>query len=235
MFKTLLSIIILIIWITVFIIGSVLYYLFMVIFGSKNIHGVSKILARIFILSGFQKFKIEGKLPDIEKGPYLYLFNHGSIFDPFMVIGSVPQYVTGVGSKEQFSWPLWGRLAKQYGLIPIERKKINSAVKSLDSLETVIKKGISAAISPEGTRTLTGKMNEFKKGPFHVALNTGITIIPLALKGAYEAQNKNDWRINPGKIKTVFGKPIPKEDYEKMDIDQLSKRVKKEIQKMLDG
>ena len=234
MTNSLFSIFIIPIWITVFIFGSAIYYLLMILFGSKNIHGVSKMLARIFIISGFQRFKIEGELPDKTRGPYLYLFNHGSIFDPFMVIAAVPHYITGVGSKEQFSWPLWGKLAKRYGLIPIERKKIGSAVKSLDSLESAIGNGISAAISPEGTRTLSGKMNAFKKGPFHVAFNTGITIIPVALKGAYEAQNKNHWRIKPGKLKTVFGQPIEKNEYEMMDIDQLSKKVKNEIQKMLD-
>ena len=57
----------------------------------------------------------------------------------------------------------------------------------------------------------------------------------MALKGAYNAQNKNDWRINPGKIQTVFGSPIEKKDYEKMDIDTLSNRVKREIQKMIDN
>ena len=144
-------------------------------------------------------------------------------------------YITGVGSKEQFTWPVWGSIAKKYGLISIERKKINSAVKSLSALEDAINNGISAAIAPEGTRTVTGKINEFKKGPFHVAFNTGVTIIPVALKGAYNAQNKNDWRINPGKIQTVFGSPIEKKDYEKMDIDTLSNRVKREIQKMIDN
>ena len=235
MIKTALSLIIIPIWSIVFIIGSTLYYIFMTLFGSKNIHAISRILARIFIISGFQWFKIQGKIPDKEKGPYLYLFNHGSIFDPFMIIGAVPHYITGVGSKEQFSWAIWGRLAKKYGLIPIERKKINSAVKSLDALENAIDSGISAAISPEGTRTKTGEMSEFKKGPFHVALNTGITIVPIALKGAYEAQNKNDWRIKPGIIITKFGQPIEKKDFEKMNINQLSQKVRKEIQKMLDN
>ena len=235
MIKTAISIIIIPLWIIVFLIGSTLYYILMNLFGSKNIHSISRIIARTFILSGFQHYRVEGKIPDKNKGPYLYLFNHGSIFDPFMIIGAVPQYITGVGAKKQFSWPIWGKLATKYGLIPIERKKINSAVKSLDALESAIGKGISAAVSPEGTRTKTGKINEFKKGPFHVAFNTGITIIPIALKGAYEAQNKNDWRIKPGKIKTIFGEPIDKNHYAKLSIDELSIKVKIEIQKMLDG
>ena len=235
MISTLISILIIPIWTIVFLVGSVTYYLIMSLFGSKNIHIVSRLLARLFILSGFQRFEIQGHLPEKKNGPYLYLFNHGSIFDPFMIIAAVPHYISGVGSKEQFEWPVWGRLAKKYGLIPIERKNINSAVKSLDALENAINKGVSAAISPEGTRTLTGKMNEFKKGPFHVAFNTGVTIIPVALKGAYAAQIKNDRRIKPGTIKTEFGNPIQKKDYEKMDIVTLSNRVKHEIQKMIDS
>ena len=235
MIKTLISTAIIPILTFVFLVGCVAYYIMMSLFGSKNIHGVSRILARLFIFSGFQRFKVRGQLPDKKNGPYLYLFNHGSIFDPFMVIAAVPHFITGVGAKEQFAWPVWGRIAKKYGLIPIERKKINSAVKSLSALEEAIGKGISAAIAPEGTRTVTGRMNEFKKGPFHVAFNTGVTIIPVALKGAYNAQNKNDWRINPGRLQTVFGSPIEKKDYEKMDILTLSNHVKSEIQKMIDS
>ena len=49
------------------------------------------------------------------------------------------------------------------------------------------------------------------------------------------AQNKNDWRINPGAIETIFGSPIENKDYEKMDILTLSNQVKVEIQKMLDS
>ena len=235
MIRTLVSLAIIPIWTAVFLVGCIAYYLMLTLFGSKNIHGVSRVLARLFIFSGFQIFKVRGRLPDKENGPYLYLFNHASIFDPFMIIGAVPHYITGVGSKEQFTWPVWGSIAKKYGLISIERKKIDSAVKSLSALEDAINKGVSAAIAPEGTRTVSGKLNEFKKGPFHVAINTGVTIIPVALKGAYNAQNKNDWKINPGTIQTVFGSPIEKKDYEKMDIDTLSNRVKREIQKMLDS
>ena len=98
MINSFFSLFIIPIWITVFIVGSIIYYLLMLFFGSQNIHGFSRVLARIFILSGFQRFKIEGKHPNKDKGPYLYLFNHGSIFDPFMVIAAVPHYITGVGA-----------------------------------------------------------------------------------------------------------------------------------------
>ena len=85
-----------------------------------------------------------------------------------MIVASARHYFTGVGAIEQFSYPVWGFLAKKYGLIPIERKKIGSAIRSLAEVENTLKNGISAMIAPEGTRTRTGNLGSFKKGAFHV-------------------------------------------------------------------
>ena len=61
----------------------------------------------------------------------------------------------------------------------------------MDKLEEAIKKGTSMMIAPEGTRTLTGKLGPFKKRSVSCGKNTGITIIPVGLIGAYKAKNKN--------------------------------------------
>jgi 1-acyl-sn-glycerol-3-phosphate acyltransferase len=152
-----------------------------------------------------------------------------------MIIGAVSHYCTGVGAKFQFSYPIWGYLAKRYGVIPIERTKIKSAIGSLNKLERAIKNGTSAMISPEGTRSLDGKLGKFKKGAFHVAKNTGVTIIPVGLVGAYNAKNINDWRISPGSLITVFGNPIYKTEYETLDVSELSSFVQTKISELIDN
>ena len=161
MIKTVASIIIWPIWAIVFLLGALLYNILMIVFTSKKIHPIARVLCYLFMISGAQWFQIRGNRPNKDNGPYLYLINHGSLFDTFMSISAIPHFVTGVGSAEQFSWPIWGGLATRYGLIPLERTKINSAVGSLTKLEDAIKKGNSAIIAPEGTRTLTGEMNLF--------------------------------------------------------------------------
>jgi 1-acyl-sn-glycerol-3-phosphate acyltransferase len=163
----------------------------------------------------------------------LYLINHQSLFDAFMIVAAVPHYFTGVGAIEQFSYPVWGFLAKRYGVIPIVRQERSSAITSLKKLENVINNGTSAMIAPEGTRSLDGKLSNFKKGAFYVAKNTGITIIPIGLKGAYKAKNKKDWRIRPSILTTVFGEPITQSHYENMTVDMLAEKVKMEIQTMI--
>jgi len=84
-------------------------------------------------------------------------------------------------------------------------------------------------MSPEGTRTITGKMGEFKKGSFHLSLNTGITIIPIGLMGAYQAKKRNDWRIYPGRITVRIGNPVKSEYYQKMSVNKLRDDIRNKI------
>ena len=201
----------------------------MIFIPSYKLHYLARAIAWTVIITGGQWLKIKGNVPLKENGPYLYLFNHQSVFDAFMIVASARHYFTGVGAVEQFSYPVWGFLAKKYGLIPIERKNIHSAIGSLAEVENALKNGVSAMIAPEGTRTLTGELGAFKKGAFHVAKNTGITIIPLGLVGAFEAKNKNDWRVRPGVLSTIFGDPITKKEYEDLSIEDLRDLVRSKI------
>ena len=84
-------------------------------------------------------------------------------------------------------------------------------------------------ISPEGTRTITGEIGPFKKGPFHLAKNTKVTIVPIGLIGGFKAKNKNDWRISPGVLSVVFGKPIDSNEYQDLNINELKDLVLNKI------
>lgn len=233
MFRALLSIFLWPAWAIIFIIGAIIYSVAIIFIPSNKLHPLAQLLARLFMLFGGQWFQVKGKAPDPKNGPYLYLMNHESLFDGFMMLAGIRHYFTGVGAAEQFSYPVWGYLVKKYGAIPLVREELGSAINSLKKLEDAIQDGISAMIAPEGTRTLTGVLGHFKKGAFHVAKNTGITIVPVGLKGAYSAKNKNDWRLKPGVLITNFGKPITYEQYKKMSVDDLRDMVKLKISELI--
>ena len=110
----------------------------MIFIPSYKLHYLARAIAWTVIITGGQWLKIKGNVPLKENGPYLYLFNHQSVFDAFMIVASARHYFTGVGAVEQFSYPVWGFLAKKYGLIPIERKKIHSAIGSLAEVENAL-------------------------------------------------------------------------------------------------
>lgn len=234
MIRAILSIFLWPLWVMMFLFGAIIYSIAIIILPSYRLHFLARILARLFMLFGGQWFRVRGTAPDPEKGPYLYLMNHESLFDGFMMVAGIRHYFTGVGAVEQFSYPVWGYLVKKYGVIPIVRQKLKTAITSMDKLEEAIKKGTSMMIAPEGTRTLTGKLGPFKKGAFHVAKNTGITIVPVGLIGAYKAKNKNDWRIKPGVLTTVFGDPIVQAEYEHLSLNELQEIVREKISILID-
>lgn len=233
MYRTVVSLLLWPLGLGMFVIGGGLYILLILILPPPRLHPVARLLSWLLLLSGGQWLRIKGTPPDPEKGPYLYLFNHGSLFDVFIVAAAVRHYITGVGANKQFSWPIWGFLIKRYGVIPIKRRQLGKAIRSLDAAEGAIRKGISFILSPEGTRTLTGAMGPFKKGPFHVALHTGITIVPVGVIGAFRAKNKNDWRLRPGIVTARFGEPILREQYQAFSVEELRDYVKEKIAKLI--
>ena len=88
--------------------------------------------------------------------------------------------------------------------------------------------------SPEGQRTLTGEMGEFKKGGFHFAKSTNVaSIVPVGLIGAYRANVRTSWIVNPGKLTTVFGEPITPEDYKDLTVEELRDLTKKRVSELL--
>jgi 1-acyl-sn-glycerol-3-phosphate acyltransferase len=155
------------------------------------------------------------------------------MFDQFMIGAYVEHYLTAVAAIEIFKYPLWGNVLKKYGIIPIYRKKLKKALNSLLLAEEKLKKGDSILIAPEGTRTINGELGLFKKGPFHLAKNTGATIIPVGLVGAYQAKKKTDWRISPGILSIKFGKPIRNKSYSNMSVIELKDHVRQKILKLI--
>ena len=72
-------------------------------------------------------------------------------------------------------------------------------------------------------------MNIFKKGPFHLTLNTGVTIVPIGVRGAFEAKNRNDWRIYPRVIKLNIGDTLNQKYYNNMSVEELRDDVRERI------
>ena len=233
--KTIISIILWPLFFVTFVFG-VLGYFIVTTFVSLNVaHRYMKIFCRTCLLSAGQFLIIKGTVPPRDKQPYIYMFNHQSMFDHFMIAGSTSHYLTGVAAEDQYSYPVYGAALRRYKAIPIKREKLKDAIHSLDEAEKVVLSGTSLLIAPEGTRTVSGELGTFKKGPFHLAINTKATIIPVAIIGAWEAKKKTDWKLKPGVITIHYGDPIQSTQYDDYSIQELSNFVKNELQKLISG
>ena len=181
------------------------------------------------ILASFCAFPcINGTFP--KKGTYIIMMNHTSFLDIFLFPLIPSGLWTGITAIENFNYPILSTLLKKLNAIPIERKNKNSAIRSIQYAEAVIRQGFHIGILPEGSRTLNGKMLPLKKGGFHMAINTNTAIIPVGTKGAFSFKPKNRWWLRPGKIEINIGKPIFIEQENNQDIDSLMRIVEKQIE-----
>ena len=233
--NTIYSIILWPIWYAYLIIILPIFLIFIIFVSKEYFHYFLRPMSYFFCLFGGQRLKVYGEIPDPKSGPYLYLMNHESLFDHFAIGRHIKHYVTAIAKFEQFKYPLWGHVAKYYGVEPIDRSNTKKAIKSLKKVETeIIKNKLSFLIAPEGTRSKDGSLGEFKKGAFHLAKNTGASIVPVIINGAYEAKNIKDWRLTPGTIDIYFSDSISENIYKNMSVEELRDDVRELIKEFVD-
>jgi len=160
---------------------------------------------------------------------YLIMGNHESLFDVFLIPVALPLHAVGIEAAYHFAIPLWGRLARRWGNIPIRRSNLGEAKQTLDDAAGVLQSGTSIVILPEGHRTLTGSLGPFKKGPFHLAAAAGADILPFAMSGLYEYRRKGGWQLTPLTAHVEFGRPIPYDTFKDDEIAAIRHRVRREI------
>ena len=231
--KSVISIILWPVFFITFVFGVFGYFIITTFVSLDVAHRYMKIFCRTCLLTAGQLLKIKGTIPPKDKQPYIYMLNHQSMFDHFMIAGSTSHYLTGVAAEDQYSYPIYGAALRRYKAIPIKREKLKDAIHSLDEAEKVVLSGTSLLIAPEGTRTISGELGKFKKGPFHLAVKTKATIIPVAIIGAWEAKKKTDWKLKPSVLTIHYGDPIKSNQYNDYTIKELSNYVKNELQKLI--
>jgi len=140
---------------------------------------------------------------------YIYISNHASAFDIPAVVVGIPDDIRFVPKKELTRIPIWGWALKYGHYIVIDRGKARDALKSLDEAAERMRNGASVILFAEGTRTRDGKLQQFKRGAFTLAVKAGIPIIPVTINNTFRILPKGSLQVNPADIELVFGKPIP--------------------------
>lgn len=158
-----------------------------------------------------KKLHIKG-IEHIEKGKnYILLTNHASIYDIPAVLAFYPR-VSWLGRSYLLKVPIFGTFLKKSDYIPIDPGNIGETRKVLEQLlqksET-----LTVAIFPEGTRTLDGNLQRFRKGFLYLLKNADIDILPVTLNGLYSLKPKNRFHIDlDTKIGAVIHQPVNKAD-----------------------
>jgi len=163
--------------------------------------------------------------------PHIVMSNHRSHYDIPLIYVSLPGSIRMLTKKELFKIPIWGRGMKASEFISIDRKNHDQALKDLEEARKMMEDGIVLWIAPEGTRSRSGRLGDFKKGGIMLALQMGAVIIPVGIRGSENILRPDSFDFYLGqKVQVNIGKPIDASAYTMEDKDRLMGDLRSAIQ-----
>jgi 1-acyl-sn-glycerol-3-phosphate acyltransferase len=178
-------------------------------------------------------FTVSGTPPDDPRRPYVVVSNHESFVD-ILLISHLPFEMKWMSKSEFFSYPLVGWMMRLSRDIRLERGDKKAGAQALKECRDRLAQDVSVMIFPEGTRSATGELQEFRDGAFRIAIQTGAPILPLAVVGARDALIKHDWRFGRSNAEVRILDPIPVDGLDKHDIPALRDHTRDAIAAALD-
>jgi 1-acyl-sn-glycerol-3-phosphate acyltransferase len=161
---------------------------------------------------------------------FVLMSNHQSLYDVPVIYQALDRRIRMVAKKELFRVPIWGRAMEQAGFIALDRQSRERSRHTLAASTEVLARGTSIWIAPEGTRSRDGTLGEFRKGGFHLALQSGCRILPITLVGTRCVLPAKGAHINDGcRVDVVVHPPIDPRPYGEDGKAELIARVRSAI------
>jgi 1-acyl-sn-glycerol-3-phosphate acyltransferase len=199
------------------------------------VHVIARIWAQSILMVSRVHVSVGG-LSNIEPGKsYIYMANHQSNFDIPVLLGYLPVQFRWLAKSELFKIPVFGRAMLGAGYVKIDRFNQESAFESINEAARKMKDGVSVMIFPEGTRSKDGSIRPFKKGGFVMAVDSGVPIVPVVIRGTWPIMAKSSLRINHGKVEMTLAKPIDTIGYSRETKEDLMERVRTAIFRGFNG
>lgn len=171
-------------------------------------------IARCGVWLAGVKVEIRGFEKLDSRSTYIFMSNHVSNLDPPVIIPRIPGRTSVLVKKELFRIPILGPAMRLGSLVPVDRSNREAAIASVQAGIGVLKTGIHMTVFPEGTRSPDGRLLTFKKGPFYLATDSGLPIVPVTITGTEKLMPKGAAIIRPGKAVVTFHAPIDPQNFE---------------------
>lgn len=164
--------------------------------------------------------------------PAVFIGNHTSLFDPPLMISTLPCRPVFVAKRELAGIPFLGWVIWLAGFIFIDRKDREAAIRSLNEAATRIAAGQAIVAFPEGTRSRDGRLLPFKKGAFALAYEAGVPVVPFAIHGGPAILPKGTWRVAGGPYRITVGRPMDSSAY--ADFEALRTAAEEAVRQLLE-
>lgn len=188
--------------------------------------------ARTWLAACGARVKVHGLENLAEGKQYVFASNHRSYLDTAALFRYAGRRIGLVAKKELLKAPILGQGMGFVNVIAIDRSNPEKARRSMEKARQVIEEGYSFGVFVEGTRAMPGEMLPFKKGAFHLAIQTGVDVIPVAIKNTDRMMGKRTGVMFPGTIEIFLLTPVPAAGREIMDLlRETRKKIANELRR----
>lgn len=180
--------------------------------------------SRFLLIAAGARVRLHGVEHAGGGAPRVFVCNHVSWYDVFALASELPKY-RFVAKAELFRIPIFGPAARAVGTIPIERENRSAAFQSYEVAGQMIREGNPVVVFPEGTRGESYALRPFKKGPFVLAIASGVPIVPVIVHGAREILPRGRMTVRSGVVNVHFLPPVSTSGLTYDDRDRLAREV----------
>jgi 1-acyl-sn-glycerol-3-phosphate acyltransferase len=198
----------------------------------RRLHAFARAWSKTVMKTIFSPLRIVGLEKIDPAKPHVYAVNHGSALDIPVLYAYLPFQFRIVFKKELLSYPIVGGHLKRSGQVCVDQQHPARSVASIRSAFKTLKGGMPLVIFPEGGRTSDGRIQPFLPGAFFLAIKAQVDVVPIALVGTYELLPMDTYHIKPRPLEMRVGDPIATAGLTLRDLDALSARVQREMERM---
>ena len=191
--------------------------------------------SRLICFTSGVRLRVRGRERLTSTPATVFVSNHASLLDPPALILTVPVDFRFIAKRSLFLVPVFGQAMWAAGIIPIDRGDRNKAIRSMNRAAERIRDGRSVLVFAEGTRSSDGRLQRLKKGAFILAIEAGVPVQPVVVRGSREVLPKGAWLVRPGTVTVEFLEPVPTDGLTFADRDTLRERVGASLRAALDA
>ncbi len=198
-------------------------------------HRLAQIWGRVMLRVAGVRVTVEGLDRIDPEGSYVFVANHQSYLDTPLILGNIPVQFRFLAKDPLFRNPLLGAHLRRAGHIPVVRNDPRASLRSMtDAARVIHEKRISVLLFPEGGRTATGELQEFKEGAAYIAIKSGAPAVPLAISGTHDILPPGNALVRPGEVRLRIGEPISMDGLTLKDRGRLNEIFRQRIGDMLE-